>query len=190
MLKATINDRSVVIALLCRAFDSNPSVNYIIPQDTRRKERIAQLMAYSFDLCLRFGEVYLTADKGACALVLFPDQKKTSLRTIWLDLKFVLKGISIWRVGKVLKREAAIAACYPATPIYYLWFIGVEPQQQHVGTGGQLLRKLMAAANGMKRPIYLETSVPGNVSWYERNGFEVYQELSFSQQLYMMRKVV
>nr|WP_294897567.1 hypothetical protein [uncultured Pedobacter sp.] len=64
------------------AFDENLSVNYIVKKDKHRVERIKVLMDYSFDMCRRYGEVYLSEDENACALVLFPDLKKDNLWTI------------------------------------------------------------------------------------------------------------
>jgi hypothetical protein len=59
--------------------------NYITRQDNKRKKRINALMAYSFEVCLMFGEVWLSADRRACALILYPDQKKITLKAIWLS---------------------------------------------------------------------------------------------------------
>ena len=75
---STISERDLVIDLLSGAFDQNRSVNYIIKQDSTRTRRIRALMAYSYDLCRLSGKVFVSEDKQACALVLFPDRKKTT----------------------------------------------------------------------------------------------------------------
>ena len=76
MIKAGKGDKEVVITILSEAFDGNKSVNYIIPQDNRRKQRLRHLKAYAFDVCRAYGKVYLRDDKKGCALLLFPAQKK------------------------------------------------------------------------------------------------------------------
>ncbi|HEY5463874.1 MAG TPA: hypothetical protein VIJ95_11510 [Hanamia sp.] len=80
MIKATNKDRERVIDILAKSFNDNQSVNYIVKQDQKRNQRIRKLMAYSFDVCYLYGEVYLTHDKSGCALILFPDKKKNNLK--------------------------------------------------------------------------------------------------------------
>ena len=75
-------------------------------------------MAYSFEVCYRFGEVYLTEDKKACALILFP-HKKRSLSAILLDLDLAFNVIGLSNLNKVLSRESKIKQLYPKEPFYY-----------------------------------------------------------------------
>ena len=60
MIQAQHADKALVIDILCKSFDQNKSVNYIVKQDSRRKQRIRILMNYSFEVCYRFGNVYLS----------------------------------------------------------------------------------------------------------------------------------
>ncbi|WP_220100812.1 GNAT family N-acetyltransferase [Chitinophaga oryzae] len=185
MIKAAYTDKETVVRILTAAFADNKSVNYVVRQGRGRIARIRALMAYSFELCMLFGRVYLSEDRQACALTLFPDRKKTTLKTILLDLRLALNVIGPGRVRRVMQREVRIKAAYPATPINYLWFIGVLPGRQHRGTGSRLLRQLIAHG---QRPVYLETSMIDNVNWYTKRGFEVYQTLKFGHgDLYLLR---
>ena len=133
MRKASYRDRTRIADILTRAFDANESVNYVIPRDSRRTKRIRALMNYSFDVCLAFGDVFLSHDGNACALVMYPDKKKTTLRSIFLDARLVYSGTGIRNIKKVLRRESLIKKTQPREPMYYLWFIGVEPGRQHNG---------------------------------------------------------
>lgn len=54
----------------------NQSINYIILQDGRRAARMQALMQYSFDVCYLFGDVFLSDDRKACALVLYPEKRR------------------------------------------------------------------------------------------------------------------
>ncbi|MCH5720406.1 hypothetical protein [Niabella hibiscisoli] len=74
MQKATRNDKALIVDILTKAFSDNKSVNYIIKQDQRRAERIRELCHYSFEICLRFGEIFISEDGVACALTLFPEK--------------------------------------------------------------------------------------------------------------------
>ena len=57
MQKATAGDKALIVDILTKTFDDNKSVNYIVKQDERRTERIRELSNYSFEMCLRFGEI-------------------------------------------------------------------------------------------------------------------------------------
>ncbi len=188
MSKASRQDRELIVDILSRAFDDNKSVNYVVTQDRQRARRIRRLMAYSFDLCFRFGKVYLSADKKACALVLLPDQKRFTLSILWLDLKLALFGIGPGNLRKVMNRESQIKQARTDQAIYYLWFIGVTPAEQSKGAGTALLEAVLQDSLEMQRPVYLETSVPSNVAWYQRRGFEIYRELNVGYPLFFLRK--
>ncbi|XZF16376.1 GNAT family N-acetyltransferase [Chitinophagaceae bacterium MMS25-I14] len=186
MLTATVYDRDTVISILAAAFDTNKSVNYLIPQDARRPARIRKMMEYSFDMCMQFGVVYLSEDRLSCALTLLPECRKTTLRSIWLDIKLITGSIGIANVSKALKREAVIKKQYPQEPFYYLWFIGTDPAAQGKGTGSRLLQEIIAAAKNGNRPLLLETSATQYIPWYQRNGLQIYHTEMFSYPLYFM----
>ena len=86
MRKAIASDKSAVIEILSKSFSDNKSVNYVVKPDRKREVRMRGLMEYSFDMCHAFGQVWMSDDNQACALILFPEKKQTSLRTIWWDI--------------------------------------------------------------------------------------------------------
>lgn len=181
------NNRQRHIDLLQAAFADNLSVNYIVQQDQKKKMRIARLIEYAYTTCERYGKVISTDDGHGCALVLFPDQKKFSLRSLALDLKLILDVTGFSRLFKILKREQLINEQHPDKFIYYLWFIAIDPVQQGKGLGTELLQKLIAEAHLMQRPFYLETSTLKNIPWYEKNGFRIFHELDIGYRLYFIR---
>jgi len=189
MKKASAADRALVIEILTRSFENNQSVNYIVRQDKRLPQRIRALMEYSFEVCMLFGEVWLSADKKACALVLYPDRKKTNFRAVWLDIKLIFKAIGLSGIKKALDREAKIKTKQPKIPMAYLWFIGVTPLYQHRGTGSKLLAEIVAYEQRQDRPVFLETSTLRNLPWYERSGFQVYDRLELSYTLYFLNNL-
>jgi len=189
MRKASVHDKALVVKLLALSFEKNQSVNYIIRQDEKRKDRIRALMDYSFEICYRFGEVYLSDDRKACALVLYPDRKRTTIKAIWLDLKLIFFAIGISGISKAMKREALIKAKQLDVSIYYLWFIGVDPLYQHQGIGAKLLGELINEAKLQNRPVLLETSTVRNLPWYERFGFHVYDNLELDYTLYFLNNL-
>ena len=177
----------MVTELLSEAFNDNLSVNYIVRQDEKLRQRIYALMEYSFEVCFLFGKIWLSEDRKACALVLYPHQKKNTLKSIWLDIKLIFTAIGLDGIQKALDREAKIKAKQPKEPMAYLWFICVGSLYQHYGTGSKLLKCVIADAVQQNLPVYLETSTERNLLWYERYGFVEYDKLDLSYTLHFLK---
>jgi hypothetical protein len=190
MIRAEYKDRSSVVDILASSFEDNKSVNYVIPQIKDRKQRIRRLMEYSFDVCYIAGKIFLSEDKKGCALVMLPDMKKTSFRSIWLDLKLIVTCIGLFNSKKALVREARIKKLQPKGPVYYLWFIAVDPAQQGRGTGSKLLNEIIRESEAEKRPVCLETSTLKNLPWYRKSGFTVYNEMDLGYKLFFLKRDV
>lgn len=190
MKKAAHKDKSLVVDILTKSFDTNQSVNYIVKQDEKREKRIQALMDYSFEVCTVFGDVFLSDDKKACALIVYPDKKKTTLKSILLDIKLIFQAVGLGNISKTLKREKLITTIQPKVPMSYLWFIGVDPLTQGRGIGSKMLQEIIDYSNSNNRPIYLETSTVKNLPWYEKFGFEVYNEKELTYHLYFFKRDV
>ena len=188
MIKATVTDRKWITELLVSSFADNPSVRYIISGENFRLKRTRALMEYSFDICMRFGEVWFSEDLRGCALLLFPHRKRTGLSSVWLDLKLIFRTVGLAGVGRVMRRERLVSGKQPKVDMVYLWFIGVDPSVQHAGIGSQLLAEIVKRSENSDLPVYLETSVTSNLSWYKGFGFEIYDELDLGYHLHFLRK--
>lgn len=189
MKRAKNSDKKLVTAILCKSFDDNKSVNYIIKQDRKRALRIKRLMEYSFSVCYLFGDVFLSDSRDACVLLLCPEKEKVTIRSLLLDIGIFFSSLGVFNLIKAIRREAIIKKVHPSTAIYYLWFIGVEPSQQNKGVGSKLLEEVIEKGLSEKRTICLETSTLKNIPWYERHGFNVYKELDFGYKLYCMMRL-
>lgn len=143
MRKANYQEKDLVIDILTPSFETNQSVNYILTQDRKRLNRIRALMDYSFEICYAFGDVFISENKKARALVVYPDKKKTTLKSILLDLTLIIQCTGIKNVKKTLNREALIKKIQPKEPITYLWFIGVNLEDQNRGFGSDLLQSVI-----------------------------------------------
>lgn len=188
MMAANYNDKPIVVDILAKSFNDNKSVNYIVKQDSKREQRLKMLMEYSFDVCHLFGDVFLTENKKACALILLPDKKKTNLKSILLDLKLIFSCTGLSNVKKAMDREAKIKKLQPKEPMYYLWFIGVDPAEQNKGIGSKLLTEVINEGGTKQRTICLETSTVKNIPWYEKFGFKIYNELDLGYKLFFLKK--
>lgn len=187
MIVADYKDKNLVVNILTKSFDTNQSVNFIVQQDEKRLGRIKSLMDYSFEVCYSFGEIFLSDDKKACALVLFPDQKRTTIKSMLLDVKLIYSCVGIGNIKKAMSRESKIKKLQPKDPMYYLWFIGVDPIYQGSGIGTELMQAIIEDSKKQQRSIYLETSTLKNLPWYKKFGFEIYNELDLSYKLYFLK---
>jgi len=187
MKEATVADKTKIVNILTDAFDDNSSVNYIVKQDEQRIKRIKFLMGYSFEMCAKYGKVYISDSENACALVLFPELKKDNFWTIRKDVELIAKSIGFSNIFKALKRESKIKATQLKGDIYYLWFVGVEPSKQNKGLGSELLSMLLSEAEQMERTVCLETSTSRNIPWYQKNGFQIYDKINLGYQLFFLK---
>lgn len=188
MIKAGAVDKTTVINVLSSSFEDNLSVNFIVRQDKKRAQRIRALMDYSYEICSQFGEVWLSDDKNACALILYPHQKRTTLKSICLDIRLIVQAIGLSGINKALKREAKIKNLQPKEKMTYLWFIGVDSEFQHMGIGNKLIKEVITRSNQKYLPVYLETSTLRNIPWYESFGFFTYNQLELGYTLFFLKR--
>lgn len=188
MTKAKYIDKVIVLDILTKSFADNRSVNYVIKQDDKKAIRLKRLMEYSFDTCFTYGEILLSNDRKGCALIIFPEKKITTLKSILSDIKLIMFCTGINNAIKAMKRESAIKKVQPKELIYYLWFIGVYPTEQNKGIGTRLIQEIINHSATLGRPICLETSTEKNIPWYQQIGFTIYNELDFGYRLYCLKK--
>ena len=62
-------------------------------------------MEYSYEFAMQYGKVFISENKLACALILYPKKKKFKLKIIFLDINLLFICIGLTRIGKVVKKE-------------------------------------------------------------------------------------
>ncbi len=182
----TKDDLAICLSCLVNSFLDNKSVSYILPLNNKRK-KLEELIRYSFHYCLKFGQVFITDDNTACALVLYPEKKVTTLETLAWDVRFSLFGCGVKNISKAIDREKRIKQRHPTSPFAHLWFIGTHPSKQATGKGTQLLNEVTAHCHAQNREVYLETSTIRNIAWYKNNGYVLFDELELSYKLYFFK---
>jgi ribosomal protein S18 acetylase RimI-like enzyme len=194
MITADITHKQRVIEMLSACFDNNKTVNYIVKQDEKRSERVKELIDYSFDACVDSGQVYLSDDANAVIICSLSVNKLPILEEALLTVRFVFKVIGFDGISRILKREKYVNSFHPQDEEFiYIWFIGVEKSHQKKGLGSNLLQEVIKISEQKKVPIYIETSVETNVSFYEKYGFQLYHtadEELFGFKLYFLRRLV
>lgn len=180
-----------VIQVLTLAFEKNKSVLHVAGSGPGSVVKRSRLMRYALRRCDAFGKVVDSADGKAVALVLFPDQVRFSFAALYWDLQLIFGVIGLSKLFSVMRKEALLRRLRPEGKLYYLWFIGVDPDAQGQGLGGELLDRLCADAAMMGRTICLETSTAENLPWYSSHGFELYHQLgSGDYPLYFFKRQI
>lgn len=193
MIRADKIHKEKVIEILSHCFETNKSVNWIVKQDSKRKERIRYLMDYSFEACINCGQIYITDDLTGVIVCSNSDDKLPILEEAYLTVQYVWRVTGVDGIGKALKREQYINQFHPQDEEFlYIWFIGLKKTEQGKGTGSAMLQEVLDKSNKEQIPVYVETSNERNVNFYKKHGFEVYHlppEDMFGFNLYFMRRL-
>jgi ribosomal protein S18 acetylase RimI-like enzyme len=193
MIKAGKIHKDRVLELLAECIDKNKSVNWIVKQDAKRKERIRHLLNYSFEICIAAEQIFLTEDQNGVIICSMSDDKLPFLEEAWHTARFLINVTGINGIGKALRRERYVTSFHPTDHEFiYIWFLAVDKSMQGTGVGTAMLAELITTSNQANLPIYLETSEERNVKFYQKHGFEIYHvsdEAMFGFKLYFLRKL-
>lgn len=173
MRLAVKKDKIQVVEILTSSFIDvliPNSINFVVKNDVKRKERLKSLMEFQFDIALDLGHIFISDDLKAC--IIYVDKWKSSLKRIILEIKLLFNVIGIENVFQVLKREKIIKSYHPKREFIHLWLMGVKPEAQGTGIGSKLLQETLNFYKG--KLIYLETTTPENLKFYKKNGFNIF----------------
>jgi GNAT superfamily N-acetyltransferase len=162
---------------LGQAFESYPLMTYALPNAESRVRAVTALYGSILWDCLHWGEVYATSDLAGVACWLAPGQTSPGLlrliRAGMLKLPWLYRSTGFRRLqayGELANKLHH--ECAPGRH-WYLWAIGVRPDNQGQGLAGRLVAPILARADQESSPCYLETHVESNVKVYARLGIEV-----------------
>lgn len=176
MIQASHADKLLVTAILAKAYEKNDTINEtMLPGN--RAARLQLLMDYSFETALHSGAVYLSDDKKAVALILFPEKIKFSFKSILRDIHFLFFISGFKRAMSALSREKAVRNIHPAGRIYQVWYLATDPACASKGNGATLMQELIRDAQQQQRILCVESRIEKNTNWYQKCGLLPYHEL-------------
>lgn len=168
--------RDGAIATLAAAFQSDPAVSWIIPDEAERARRLPKMFAWLWDDHQRHGIALGTPGCEAVTLWRLPG-KVHHHDPLWPPEVLRLLGIFGRRILRASTVGDAIGAhLAKGEDWYYLRYAGVRPDCQGQGLGGLTIRAGLAEATAAGKPALLETATEGNVGIYLRLGFTVHEE--------------
>jgi GNAT superfamily N-acetyltransferase len=162
---------------LGQAFENYPLMTYALAKAEARLEAVTSLYGSILWDCLRWGEVYATSDLAGVACWLPPGQTSPSLlrliRSGMLNLPWLFGWTGFRRLQAYDHMAHKLHHEHASGSHWYLWAIGVRPQDQGKGIARQLVAPILARADQDSLPCYLETHLESNVTIYTRLGFAV-----------------
>lgn len=174
-------DLKPTCAMMARAFDDDPVIAWIFPDEQMRQRRLSLFFAASMrgtSVRHEGTELLVTGDQiRGCATWLPPG---TWLPSTWQQL-VALPGYARTlgsRIGVASATYGALMNVHPRNPHWYLAGIGTDPPLQRTGIGTELMRSRLSRCDAAGMAAYLESSKASNVPFYERHGFTVTRELT------------
>jgi len=175
--------------VLGRAFKDDPIWTGHIKDPVKRAEILPQMFQFLLYMGNRFGDVLSPSENLEGIAVLF-SRKYADVGLI----RLVFSGL-IFKIGDILKKyskdmkhiqkEMKIVSkdrkrLMKGRDYLYLNCLGVEPQLQGKGYGGQILKHIFEISTRKNVPLYLETETEENFRMYSHYGFKLIGERDFS----------
>jgi len=167
---ATPADAPRVVATLSRAFEQDPVFDWVFPDPAARARSAPKVFELFFAGNAPPGMRLVTPDCSAVTLWHAPNTPdEIGLRAAWRMWRAA--GSAIFRFKRV---GEAVEAHFPPQPFWYLHIAGVDPAHQGKGLGRAIVQAGLDRIGNA--PVYLETSKPKNLGFYESLGFRVVDE--------------
>jgi ribosomal protein S18 acetylase RimI-like enzyme len=164
-------DREVVVELLCRAFDHDPIVNFIVRRDARRASGLRAFFEMWFSLRDLSRNEVMTSDGFRGAMLWMPSEH---VHASFVDRMRVtpefIRCVGASRIAKILRFFTKVENAHPRESHVYVQFIGIDRAARGSGLAYAYLRHAIEIADGLSRPIYAETSNPENLPIWAKAG--------------------
>jgi GNAT superfamily N-acetyltransferase len=180
--KVTAVDVPGLAATLGRAFQDDPVMSWLLPDQSRRARKAARWFQLQMErFVLKHDQCYTTADLEGGAIWAPPGKWLVSVGD---QARVLPQLVSIFgrRIPAGFRAFNFIEKRHPKAPHYYLAVLGTEPARQGKGIGSALMRPVLEICDREGVPAYLESSKERNVPLYRRHGFEVTEELDLPGQ--------
>ena len=178
--------REQIAAIWARAFEPDPMMRWVFPDDSTRLESLRRWWGFSLDHMPPGTELHGTRADG-CVAYWQPPRKQEAPSSRQIDNSdersdgqsaFVAMMTEL--LGDLApSRMEALGKMHQARlpePHWYLAVLGTSPDQQSKGLGGKVLAPMLARCDRIGMLAYLESSNPANVGFYRRHGFEPHDE--------------
>ena len=177
--RATLADAARLAQTLASAFQDDPVITWIFPDQRRRRAVLAAFMELRLrNLAFPHNQVWTTTDEAAAAVWLPPPGRWQLPVPQRLRLLAALVRFLGLRTASILAGLERMEARHPQDrDHWYLFILGTEQAAQGRGLGSALLAHRLARVDADGLAAYLESSSERNLALYRRHGFEVTSEV-------------
>jgi len=167
---ARSTDLTVIGTLLARAYDANPLIRWVFPDDETLASSTAAWLRPSIAQYLAVGVVHVAvADAAVVGVAAWrPVGARVPPASLPSPADALRRLVGRARAEAVLETLAGTRALAPATPRAYLNYLAVDPGHQGRGHGTRLV------GAGPAGDTWLGTTDPANVPFYERLGYRTF----------------
>jgi ribosomal protein S18 acetylase RimI-like enzyme len=178
--KATLADAPRLAQVLASAFQDDPVIAWIFPDEHRRRRVLPAFMEFRLrKLAFPHDEVWMTAGGAAAAVWLPPPGRWQLPLPQRLRLLPPLVRFFGLRTASILGGLNRMEERHPHDPSHwYLFILGTEQAAQGRGLGSALLAQVLTRIDADGMPVYLESSNERNLALYGRHGFEMTSEVT------------
>jgi ribosomal protein S18 acetylase RimI-like enzyme len=174
------SDLAILSRVLSRAFFTNPMTLYCLPDESERSNKLEWFLRIALRCGNKYGSVQTTDSEEGAAIWLSPSN-------VYLNLFQLLKqGFSaaplrlgmgpLGRLFNCLNYFEKLQRTDMPDDNWHLFLPGVNPPRQGKGIGSRLIKPILQRADAEKTSCYLETDKPGNVNFFQKNGFKINRE--------------
>jgi ribosomal protein S18 acetylase RimI-like enzyme len=167
-------ERAVIT--LERAFATDPMFRWMFPDPRQRSRSLRLFLRVPLEYGLRYGHVTESSGGMAVAIWLPPGRTITAGGMIRCGMLTVPFGVGLRPFVRFVGADDVMGRFHKKfvpEPHWYLLMVGVDPELQGRGFGSALVREGLAKADESSCPCYLDTSEERNLTFYQREGFEV-----------------
>ncbi len=174
---ATWADEKKIAALMGLAFATDPAIRWLLPDPYNYLKSSETYVGLSSGPAFDNGSAFVIGDICGAALWLPPGavvdaRPLAALRDRYVDPE-ILEDFAGW-----IEKSSAFR---PVEPHWYLTLIAVDPVKCGRGYGAALMAHALRICDLDKRPAYLESTNPANLSLYKRFGFQLLAKVQVGQ---------
>ena len=171
--KYTQEDQKAAVDLLLLAFSSDPFQRFLMPDPSIYLKNSAIWFNNAASQSISTQTLFGLEDNSGIA-IWFPPNYSVQFEALEETYKDIPKQSreDIYRYFNEFENSKP-------KDVWYLEYLGVDPNNHSQGIGTQLLKKSLNEIDALHDAAYLESSNPRNMSLYERHGFEVVSKFQF-----------
>jgi ribosomal protein S18 acetylase RimI-like enzyme len=176
--KVNSDDLDTLVPVIARAFQPQPLTHWLLGRGSNTLQRGVRLIELEFEKALPYELTFTTMDRRGAALW-HPPNKKVKL---WSDLVWSINSAAAIGIGRRtishMITGLRLALLQPKGSLFYLALLGVDPDAQGEGIGSALLQPGLRLCDEQNIPAYLVTDTRDAVRFYQRQGFQVKNQIS------------